>query len=84
MPFASPRQRKFVMAQLSKAGFQNVHPKKITAEGRYYRARIEDPKKFQPMTFKTLDIGKPGGFKIIRAKPKGSDKYQNQAIILEK
>ena len=83
MVFVSGRQRKKVMALLSRKGF-DIKPKKISAEGNFYRARLKNPKSFQPMTFRTLDVGKKGGIKLIRAKPKDSSDFQTQAILVEK
>ncbi len=83
MAFASARQRKKVMAILRGKGF-HVRPKKISLEKNFYRARIEQPSKFKPGSFRTLDVGKKGGIEIVRAKPKNSDKFKTQTILVEK
>ena len=83
MVFASDQQRKKVMALLNQKGFA-VKPAKITLEKNFYRVRVKSPKMFKPLTFRNLDIGKKKEINIIRAKPYWSNKFQTQAILVEK
>lgn len=44
-----------------------------------FRIRVKRPKSFKPETFKTLDVGAPGGLQFVRAIPeyKSSNKPSN-------
>lgn len=83
MAFTSEAQRKKVMALLNQKGF-NVKPQKVTLEKNFYRVRVKSPKQFKPLSFRNFDIGKKKGIQLIRAKPYWSNKFETQAIIVEK
>jgi hypothetical protein len=45
----------------------------------YYRLRVKNPSEFKPQTFRTQDIGRPGGIMRITAQHKRSGKWMTQA-----
>jgi len=83
MAFVSDAQRKAVMAKLKEGGFRQT-PKKITAEGQFFRARMINPNKFQKGSFRTVDVGKKGHTKIVIARPIGKRITATQAVLIPK
>ena len=81
MAFVSEVQRKFVMAKLREKGFKQK-PIKISGEGKYFRARILNPRKFQKGSFRV--VGRKGHSKIIVARPIGKRTTSTQAVIIPK
>lgn len=70
MRFKNDKQRKAVMANLSKR----------KSRSKYYRIRVEDPKKFKK--FRTQDFGRKGHTLRIAGKTDG--KWKTQAYRVEK
>ncbi len=83
MAFVSDAQRKAVMVKLREKGFKQ-QPKKITAEGQFFRARIRNPNQFQKGSFRTVDVGKKGHTKIVIARPLRKRTTTTQAILIPK
>ena len=83
MAFVSEVQRKFVMAKLREKGFKQK-PIKISGEGKYFRARILNPRKFQKGSFRVVDSGRKMHTKIIVARPIGSSTTTTQAVLIPK
>lgn len=81
MAFVSDAQRKAVMSKLREEGFAQK-PIKITKEANFYRARIEEPSKFQRKSFRTMDIGRKGHTRIIIAKPISKKTTRTQSILI--
>jgi len=50
----------------------------------YIRYRIRDPRRFIKSSFRTLDIGRKGYHKLIRAKLKTTGKFATQSVLVEK
>jgi len=50
----------------------------------YVRYRIRNPSLFKPDSFRTLDIGRSGYHKLIRAITKKTNKFKTQSVIVEK
>lgn len=71
------------MAKLKEKGFRQ-NPIKISGEGKYYRARMINPKKFQKGSFRVVDVGKKGHTKIIVARPIGNTTTKTQAVLISK
>lgn len=82
-PFASAKQRKYVMRKLKKEGFQKK-PLEIGITKNYYRARLRQPNRFNRNSFKTIDIGKPGGTKIVIGRPIGGNKIRTQSVLIRR
>ena len=82
-PFANRKQQAAVMIKLRKEGFTQK-PMEIGVTKNYFRARLENPKKFQKGSFRVKDIGKKGDLKIIVARPKSSTKTRTQAVLVPK
>lgn len=80
----SRSQQKAIFASLKEKGMLRKKPKKITVEGNFIRARVENPKKFQKKSFRRIDVGRKGGTEIIIARPKGSKKTKTQAVLVPK
>lgn len=51
---------------------------------KYVRYRIQDPKKFQKGSFRTVDVGRKGHTKIIVGRPKGKTTTKVQAVIISR
>lgn len=83
MAFVSASQRKAVMRKLKQSGFRQT-PKKISAEGQYFRARVEEPEKFQKGSFRTLDVGREGHIKTVIGRPIGKSTTATQSILVSK
>lgn len=83
--FKSQRQRKKVMALLRERGFKQK-PIAVGTEGKYIRARIIQPSKFQKGSFRTIPAGKDNkkGSKLVIARPIGKRTTKIQAILLPK
>ena len=83
--FVSESQRKAVMTKLKQKGFRQK-PMKITAEGKYLRARIIHPSQFQKESFRNIPAGKnnKGGARIIIGRKKGHKITSTQAVLIQK
>lgn len=57
-------------------------PKETTKN--YVRFRIKNPRLFIKSSFRTLDIGKPMGHQLVRAKLKKTGRWATQSVIVEK
>ncbi len=75
MAFANDAQRRAVMAKLSEQGFAQK-PRKITAEGGFFRARMREPNQFQKGSFRK------GHTKIVIARPIGKRTTVTQAVLI--
>lgn len=82
-PFANARQRKKVMMLLKKKGFKKK-PLEIGVTPNYFRARMGNPYKFKKDSFRIVDVGRPGGTKIVVGREKGSNKTSLQSVLLER
>ena len=49
-----------------------------------FRFRQFPPSKFQKGSFRTLDVGRPGGLKLIIARPLGKKTTKVQSVVVEK
>ena len=48
--------------------------------GTQFRIRVSSPKGFTKQSFRTLDVGRKGGFQFIRAMKKGTTKFSTQSL----
>ncbi len=82
-PFASQKQRRYVMWKLKKEGFRKK-PKEIGVTPTYFRARMKDPKEFKKGSLRTHDIGRKGGTKLIIGRPHGMTTTRTQSVLIER
>lgn len=54
----------------------------IERKGNQFRVRVLDPKLFNKKTFRTLDVGRPGGLKLVVGRLKGKETTTTQALRL--
>lgn len=67
--------------KIKEAGFKT---KKVDITEKHIRFRQESPSKFQKGSFRTLDVGRQGGMKLIIGRPKGKKTTRVQSVIYEK
>lgn len=59
-----------------------VNGTKIDFTKDFARVRIKDPKRFQKKSFRTLDVGRPGGTKVVIGRLKGKVTTTTQSILI--
>lgn len=81
MPYSNVRAH----LRRTKIGVTGVsrHVRKAPDIGKHYvRFRQEEPSKFEPGTFRTIDVGRPGHTKIVVGHLKRTGELRTQTVLV--